>query len=379
MPTPFDPERLRVAIIHEWLVTYAGSEKVTAELLTLFPRAEVFTTVDFLPADQRAFLRGRPVHTSFIQRLPFARRKYRGYLPLMPLAIEQFDLSGFDLVISVAHAVSKGVLTGPDQPHVCICCSPARYAWDLQAQYLRESGLTWGPRMWLARWLLHRFRIWDARSADGVDSFVAITRYIGRRIAKSYRRDATVIHPPVDVERFTPDDRPREDVFLAASRVVPYKRLDLLVAAFALMPQRRLQVIGDGPGLAKLRKIAGANVEILGWQPDAVLRERMRRCRAFLFAAEEDFGIIPVEALACGTPVIAYGRGGATESIVDGVTGTFFAEQTVESVRDAVERFAAAPAPDPAACRRQAEKFSIPRFRAEILEHLRQVFEAYPR
>ncbi len=379
MPTPFDPEHLRVAIIHEWLVTYAGSEKVTAELLALFPRAEVFTTVDFLPADQRAFLRGRPVHTTFIQRLPFAKRKYRGYLPLMPLAIEQFDLSGFDLVLSSSHAVAKGVLTGPDQPHICYCHTPARYAWDLQARYLAEAGLGWGLRGLLARWLLHRFRQWDTRAALGVDHFIANSRYIGRRIAKSYRRESTVIHPPVDVERFTPDDQPREDVFLAASRVVPYKRLDLLVEAFKLMPDRRLQVIGDGPGLAKLHQLAGPNVEILGWQPDAVLRERMRRCRAFLFAAEEDFGIIPVEALACGTPVIAYGRGGSCETLVEGVTGTFFPEQTVASVRDAVERFCAQPAADPAACRHQAEKFSIPRFRTEILAHLRHVWETYPR
>jgi glycosyltransferase involved in cell wall biosynthesis len=354
---------LRVALVHDWLVTRAGAERVLEQMLALFPQAEVFTTLDLLDGAGREFLRGARIHTSFLDRWPdWLRRRHRHLLPLMPLAIEQLDLSGFDLVISSSHAVAKGVVTGPEQLHVCYCHSPIRYAWDLQHEYLRQSGLK-GVKGALARLLLHYIRTWDLRTANGVDAFVANSRFIARRVRKVYRREAAVIHPPVDVNTFAPGAA-REGFYLTASRLVPYKRIPLIVEAFAQMPDRRLVVIGDGPEMPRLRALAARNVEILGFQPDAVLVEYLGRARAFVFAAEEDFGILPVEAQACGTPVIAYGAGGALETVVEGVTGLFFQQQTAPAIIDAVRRFEkAAPSLCETAIRRQAERFSEEAFR----------------
>ena len=195
---------MKVAIVHEWLVNYAGSERVVEQMLTCFPEADLFATIDFIPPGERDFLRGKTPRTTFVQRLPFARKKYQTYLPLMPLAVEQHDLTGYDLVLSSSHAVAKGVLTGPDQLHICYCHSPIRYAWDLQHQYLKESGLNRGLKGRIARWLLHKVRMWDARTGNGVDHFLANSAYIARRVNKVYRREATVIHPPVDVEALPP-------------------------------------------------------------------------------------------------------------------------------------------------------------------------------
>lgn len=362
---------MRVAVVHDWLVTYAGAERVLEQMLECVPGADLFAVVDFLPDEDRTFLKGKSVNTSFVQRLPFARTKYRSYLPLMPLAIEQLDVSGYDLVISSSHAVAKGVLTGPDQLHVCMCYSPIRYAWDLQHQYLKESGIHRGLKSWIARKLLHDLRIWDVRTANGVDHFVAISRFIARRISKTYRRDSVVIYPPVDVEHIEPCDA-KEDFYLTASRLVPYKRVDLIVEAFAAMPDKKLVVIGDGPEMTKIRRLSTPNVEIMGYRETGVLRERMRRAKAFIFAAEEDFGITPLEAQACGTPVIAYGKGGAVETIrcltKDArPTGLLFPEQTAEAVRKAVESFESRQAEiNPAHCRENAERFSTQRFREEF-------------
>jgi glycosyltransferase involved in cell wall biosynthesis len=361
----------RVAIIHEWLETYAGSERVLREILGLFPQADLFAVVDVLTAEDRAKLWGKTARVSFIQRLPFAKKRFRGYLALMPLAIEQFDLSGYELVISSNHAVAKGVLTGPGQIHICYCHTPIRYAWDLQHQYLREAGLTKGIKTIFARALLHYIRLWDTRTASGVDQFVANSSYVARRIRKIYGRDARVIHPPVDVEAFAVHAQ-KDDFYLTASRLVPYKRIDLIVAAFKLLPERRLVVIGDGPELAKIQKLAGHNVTLLGYQNDAVLLDHLQRARAFIFAAEEDFGILPVEAQACGTPVIAYGYGGARDSIIGtdmagstARTGLFFYEQSAAAIGAAVNEFEMM-AISPAACRAQSEKFSTTRFRSRF-------------
>lgn len=361
---------MKVAIVHDWLVTYAGAERVLEQLLVLYPEADLYSLLDFVPPGERAFLGGRGVRTSFIQRLPWARQKYRNYLPLMPFAIEQFDLSAYDLVISSSHAVAKGVLTGPNQLHICLCYSPIRYAWDLQHQYLREEGLTRGLRSTVARYVLHRIRSWDLRTANGVDSFIAISRFIARRIWKTYRRESVVIYPPVDVETFSPGGA-RGDYYVTASRMVPYKRMDLIVEAFSSMPDRQLIVIGDGPDARKIRRKAGPNVQLLGHQPLPILLEHLRRARAFVFAAEEDFGIAPVEAQACGTPVIAYGKGGALETIRGPTeaqpTGVFFEEQTVPALTAAVERFERERALiDPAACRENALRFGPERFRFEF-------------
>jgi glycosyltransferase involved in cell wall biosynthesis len=365
---------MKVAVVHDWLATYAGAERVLEQILMLYPEADLYSLIDFIPPSERAFLKGRPVRTSFVQRLPWARRKYRNYLALMPLAVEQFDLSTYDLVISSSYAVSKGVLTSPHQLHICFCHSPARYAWDLQHQYLREAQLTSGLGSWVARYMLHRFRIWDVRTANGVDDFIANSHFIAARIWKVYRRESTVIYPPVDVHAFTPGGS-RQDFYLTASRMVPYKRMDLIVEAFATMPHRRLVVVGDGPEAARIRSRGASNIEFLGQQPIDVLRDRLRCAKAFIFAAEEDFGIAPVEAQACGTPVLAYGKGGALETIRgledDAPTGILFPEQTVASLVNAVECFELEGGRiDPAACRRNAERFNPERFRKELADYI---------
>jgi glycosyltransferase involved in cell wall biosynthesis len=368
---------MRVAIIHEWLDTYAGSERVFEQLIALFPQADLFALVDFVPPDARGFLGGRKVTTSFIQRLPLARRRYRNYLGLMPIAVEQFPMAGYDLVISSSHAVAKGVITGPNQVHVSYVHSPMRYAWDLQAQYLENSRSGRGLAGLYARWLLHRLRMWDLRTANNVDVFVANSRYIALRIRKVYRREAIVVHPPVDTERFTPGDGLRQS-YLAVGRFVPYKRVDLIVAAFRQMPDLRLTVVGDGAERERiLRLAAGApNVTLLPPQPHDELVRLLRGARAFVFAAEEDFGIGLVEAQACGTPVIAFGRGGVRD-IIDSrrgaaPTGLLFEEQTVPSIIAAVRQFELTGATmTPALCRANALRFSTARFHT----HMRAVVD----
>jgi glycosyltransferase involved in cell wall biosynthesis len=315
--------------------------------------------------------------------MPFARTKYRAYLPLMPLAIEQLNLSAYDLVISSSHAVAKGVLTGPDQEHICYCHSPMRYAWDLQHQYLQQTRLTRGLKAAMARLMLHYMRLWDVRTANGVDRFIANSNYIAGRIRKIYRREAMVVHPPVDIEAFSLCTQ-KEDFYVTASRMVPYKRVDLIIESFSAMAQHRLIVIGDGPEMNRLRKLAGDNVTLLGFQDNATLRDYLQRARAFIFAAEEDFGILMVEAQACGTPVIAYGKGGALDSVIglddaegNTPTGVFFYAQTADAITAAVAQFEASTI-DPRACRTWSENFSVAAFQKSWLEIIpeREVYAA---
>jgi glycosyltransferase involved in cell wall biosynthesis len=368
---------MKVAFVHEWLISYAGSERVLEQMLAVFPEADVFALVSD-PKHAPKSVADRAVRTSFIQKLPFSKSRHRLYLPLMPLAVEQFDLTGYEIVISSSHAVAKGVLTGPDQLHVCMCYSPMRYAWDLQHQYLAESGLHRGVRGLFARAILHYLRMWDARTAAGVDRFIAISHFIAARIRKCYHRDSVVIYPPVDTDAFTVREQ-KEDFYFTASRFVPYKRIDMIVRAFARMPKRRLIVIGDGPDQAKIEQAAAGatNVTFLGYQPQPVLCDHLQRARAFVFAAEEDFGIAPVEAQACGTPVIAYRKGGSLETVQEGRTGSFFRDQTEESLIAAVDAFEQGPAFSAAACRAHAESFSIARFRIEFRRLVEQEWSSF--
>lgn len=283
-------DNLKIAVVHDWLVTYAGAERLLEQVLELFPSADLFSLVDFLPAEKRFFIKNKNVKTSFLQHLPFARTKYRSYLPLMPCAVEGLDIRGYDLVISVSHAVAKGVKTRPGQKHICLCCSPIRYAWDLREQYLKESGLDKGLKGWLANLMLDRVKAWDLKTVPRVTDFVAISEYIGKRIKNNYGRDCAVIYPPVYVDKFKLEEK-KEDFYLTASRMVPYKRIPLIVEAFSAMPGRRLVVIGDGPEFEKARAKAGPNVELLGYQDNEILKSYLQRARAFIFAAEEDFGI----------------------------------------------------------------------------------------
>lgn len=335
---------MKIAIICDWLVTIGGAEKFLGHLLHCYPEADLFAVVDFIEADKRNFLLNKTIKTTFIQKLPFASKHYRNYLPLMPLAIEQLDLSSYELIISSSHAVAKGVITGPDQIHISYVHSPMRYAWDLQHQYLRETGLDKKAHGYLARFFLHKLRLWDLRSANGVDHFIANSHFIARRIEKTYRREAKVIYPPIEISMFTPEKH-KEDFYLAASRLVPYKKIDAIVESFILMPDKKLIVVGDGPDYAKIRDKAPPNVEMLGYQSNGLLVSLMQRAKALIFAAEEDFGLIPVEAQACGTPVIAFGKGGVLETVrglkQENPTGLFFTEQTPESIAEAVQIFEA--------------------------------------
>lgn len=367
-------QELNVGIVADWFITYAGSEKVVAEFLDVFPEAELYSVVDFLSSENKSHFKNKNITTTFIQNFPFARKKYQSYLPFMPLAIEQLDVSKHDVILSSSHAVAKGVLTGPDQLHISYIHSPIRYAWDLQHQYLRESNLHKGFKGLLAKWILHNIRIWDCRTSNGVDHFIANSKFIARRIKKVYGRNADVIYPPVDVERFTLNEN-KEQYYFTASRLVPYKRIDLIVEAFSHMKDNKLVVIGDGPEMNKIKAKATSNIEILGYQSNSVMVDYMRNARAFVFAAEEDFGITPVEAQSCGTPVIAYGKGGALETIrpigVEKATGVFFYNQDVKSIIDSVNFFEQhSDEIILSDCRLNALKFSEQRFKEEIKEYV---------
>ena len=368
----------RIAIVHDWLQVFAGSESVLEQLLLCFPDADIFAVVDFMKPEDRGFLGGRPVHTTFIQRLPAARHMFRNYLGLMPIAIEQLNLAGYDVIISSSHAVAKGVLTGPDQIHISYVHSPMRYIWDLQHEYLNRPGFSSGLKGIYTRWLFGRLRQWDASSAQHVDHFIANSGYIARRIRKAYAREATVVHPPVDVEGFSIGPR-KENFFLLAGRFVPYKRADLIVESFRHQPGRQLVVVGDGPEAARVHAAAGkaTNIIFRGVVSKADLVDLMQRARAVIVAAEEDFGITMVEAQACGTPVIAFGRGGVTDiiSVAGGCpTGVLFDRQNVNSVIDALERFdMMRDQITSEACRANALRFSRSRFRAEIRRFVEEV------
>lgn len=377
---------MKVAIVHDWLVNYGGSERVLEQILLCFPDADLYGVIDFVPQDARDFLQGKTVKTSFIQHLPGAAKHYRKYLPLMPLAIEQLDVSAYDLVISSSHAVAKGILVSPNQVHLCMCYTPIRYAWDLQHQYLQESGLGNSVKAWTARWLLHKIRMWDVRTSNGVDHFIAISHYISRRIAKTYRRETEVIYPPVDTNYFVPlaELCTKEDFYLTASRMVPYKKLVLIIEAFRRMPDKQLIVIGDGPDMAKCQAAAGPNVRILGRRSAASLKLHLQLAKAFVFAAEEDFGITPIEAQACGTPVIAYRKGGAVETLrglsSDAPTGVFFEEQTEEAIIQAVHEFEThGDKISVQACRKNALRFTAERFRQEFMTCVQKHVEAFER
>ena len=355
----------KIAIVHEWFTNHAGSEKVVEQILRLYPDADLYSLVDFLPPAQRDFIAHKPVTTSFIQSLPFAQKHFRNYLPLMPLAIEQFDLSSYDLIISSHHAVAKGILTRPDQLHISYVHTPLRYGWELQHQYLRQANLTQGPKSWLTRAILHYMRLWDVASAHRVDKYIANSRYVARRIEKTYRRSASVIYPPVSVHRFDAH-LPREDFYLTVSRFVPYKRVDLTVQAFIQLGLP-LVVIGDGKEAKALRQTVAAssqnNIQFLGKQPDQVVEDYMQRCRGFIFPPEEDFGITPVEAQAAGAPVIAYAKGGQAETVIHEQTGYLFPYQTVESLVQSVKRLEASVGQfEAGALRQNAERFSSTQF-----------------
>ena len=368
---------MKKALIHDWFSTYAGAEKCVESFTNIWNDFEIYGLIDFLSGtDRDKIVKGKHAHTSFIQKLPFAKDKYRNYLPLFPLAIEQFDLSGYDVVLSSSHAVAKGVLTHSNQLHIAYVHTPIRYAWNLYHQYLRESGLDRGLKGILAKYFLHKIRLWDASTANRVDHYVANSRYIAHRIKKTYGKPSDVIYPPVDVDKFTLREA-KEEFYLTASRMVPYKKIDLIVEAFS-QTDKKLLVIGDGPDMAKIKSKAGKNVELLGFADDETMADLMGRAKAFVFAAEEDFGITPVEAQACGTPVICFGRGGARETVRDGESGLYFMEQNAKELLAAVAKFEQNYDKfEPAKIRENSLKFSRARFEAEIKSYVEKKYEEF--
>jgi len=359
---------LKVALVHEWFVDYSGSEKVLEQILNVFPQADLFGQVDFLPENLRFYTQNKSITTSFVQKLPFAKKKYRNYLPLMPLAVEQFNVSQYDIVISNSHAVSKGVISNNNQLHFCYCHSPIRYAWDLYHEYLKNSNLDRGLKGLIAKMILHYLRQWDLSTINRIDFFIANSEYIKKRIKKIYKREAKVIYPPVDTHKFQLMTQ-KEDYYLTASRLVPYKRIDFIVEAFNQMPDKRLVVIGDGPEFQKIKLKAGNNIDLLGFQSFEILHKYMQKAKAFIFAADEDFGIIPVEAQACGTPVIALRRGGVIETVREHETGLFFEGLEIEQLIEKVQLHHKMKKDfDPYKIRQHSLRFSKDRFVKEFQE-----------
>jgi len=360
---------MRVAIVHDWLYVIGGAERVLKELLRCYPGADVFTLFDVLSDEERAFIGFEKSRTSFLQRIPRIGKIHRALLPLMPLAIEQLDLSGYDLVISSSCAVAKGVITGPDQMHIAYVHSPMRYAWDLQHQYLSENRGPFGLKAALARILLHRIRTWDTVSGLRANVIVANSAYVARRIKKAFGREANVIHPPADAMPHAASE-PRASHFLVAGRLVSYKNTRAVIEAFKLMPEQKLIVAGTGPEAASLRAAAGPNVTFAGYVSDAEMRRLMAASRALIFAGEEDFGIVPVEAQAEGTPVLALGRGGARETVIadgPGQTGMFFEKPDADNIAACVNAFLAKEAVfSKAACQAHARTFSAERFQRQF-------------
>lgn len=373
-----------VGYVHEWLTEWGGSEEVVRQMIAAVPGHTLFAIIDFLSDVDRAKLGAIQIQTTFLQRAPLARTRFWNYLPLMPLAVETHDLRDADVIVSSSHAFAKGVLTTAEQLHLCYAHSPMRYAWDLHHEYLADYGLQRGLKGMLARYMFHRLRQWDRQTANNVDLFLANSHHVRRRIWRTYRRPAQVLYPPVATDSFTLQDR-KEDYYVTVSRLVSYKRVDLMLEAFRSMPDRKLVVIGEGPEAARLRASCPANVSLMGWQADDVVRQHLQAAKAFIFAAREDFGISPVEAQACGTPVIAYGVGGAAETVRDlrkaqQPTGLLFDEQTPESLASAVRAFEARGAMiDPHECRAWSENFSRERFRVEFQRYLAQAVDAWRR
>lgn len=335
---------LKYALVHEWLTPKAtgGSELVVQEILQHVD-ADVYALIDFESVNPQSYLYQRKIGTTFLQKFPFARNGVQKYLPLLPLAIEQLDLRNYDVILSSSHAVAKGVLTAPHQVHICYCHAPMRYAWDMTFDYLQNSRAGHGIPGIFTRYLLHRLRQWDVNSANRVDYFIANSKHTARRIWRIYRRPAEVIYPPVDVDRF-PFETQKQEFYLTVSRLVSYKKISLIVHAFNRLGLP-LVVIGTGSELKHIQKIAKPNIQVLGWQPNHVVEDYMKQAKAFIYAAYEDFGIAPVEAQACGTPVIAYGAGGTSETVKDlrqhrtQGTGILFSEQTEPAIVNAVEMF----------------------------------------
>ena len=356
---------MKKALIHDWYYVNGGAEKVVHSINNIWNDFSHYALIDFLNKDDRKFiLNGSKVKTSFIQKLPTAKNDHRKFLQLFPYAIERFNLNDFDLIISSSSSIAKGVIVNKNQLHICYCHSPMRYAWDLYHQYLDDLNLNSGLKANYVKWVLNKLRKWDLASNRNVDYFVANSNFIAERIKRLYNRDSVVIYPPVDIDRFQLKIN-KEDYYLAASRLVPYKKISLIVEAFNNMPQKELVVVGDGPEMNRIKKLAKNNIKILGELSFEELKKHMQNAKALVYAAEEDFGIIPVEAQACGTPVIAYGKGGCVETVLENITGIFFSNQSTNDIIQCVNKFEKLSF-NSEEIRINAERFSKERFEYEF-------------
>ncbi len=353
---------MKIAIVHDWLVTNAGAEKVLKSIVELYPEADVFSLVDFLnDKERKEVINGKFVRTSFIQNLPFSKKYFRNYLPLFPKAIESLDLSVYDLIISSSWAVAKGIKKSKNQIHICYCHTPIRYAWDLYDEYTKNLK---GLKKYIVQKTLAYIRKWDLKTLHRVDYFIANSQFVQERIKKNYNKDAVVIYPPVDTASFSFDEQ-KEEYYLCASRLVPYKKTKLIVEAFNNMPTKKLIVIGAGEEYEYIKKIAKSNIKVLGYQNNDSLIKYMQKAKAFVYAAVEDFGIVPIEAMSCGTPVIALDDGGTAETVIGGINGIHFQNQTKEDICDAVQRFETMNF-DSQKISQSTKKFSTERFKKEF-------------
>ncbi|UZO81880.1 glycosyltransferase [Aquimarina sp. ERC-38] len=367
---------MKKALVHDWYYVNGGAEKVIHSINNIWSDLDQFALIDFLSEkDRKYILNNKKVSTSFIQNLPTARKNHRKFLQLFPYAVEQLDLRPYELIISSSASIAKGILTNQNQLHICYCHSPMRYAWDFYHEYLEEANLTTGIKGMYAKYVLNKIRIWDVINSNRVDHFIANSKYIAGRIKKVYNREATVIYPPVDVKEFEFSDQ-KQEYYFTASRMVSYKRIDLIVKSFSKLKTKKLIVAGDGPDFEKIRKIAGDNIEFVGFTSLKKLKNYLKYAKAFIFAAEEDFGIIPVEAQACGTPVIGYGKGGLKETVIEKVTGIFFNDQSVDSLINAVEEFEKLSF-DYATIRKHSLKFSKERFEKEIKQFVEDKYQKF--
>ncbi|MBD0779696.1 glycosyltransferase [Maribacter sp. ANRC-HE7] len=376
---------MKKALIHDWYTVYGGAERCVESFTNIWDDFDHFSLIDNLSQKHRdVILKGKHTKNSFVQKLPFGKTKYRSYLPLFPLAIEELDLTDYELVISSSSSVAKGVLTRPDQLHISYVYSPVRYAWDLYSQYIKEAKLDRGIKGFFARYFLFKLRLWDYSTANRPDYYIAISKYVAKRIKKIYNKESIVIYPPVDTASFTLTTS-TSDYYITCSRMVPYKKIDLIVEAFS-KTNKKLIVIGDGPDYKKIKKLAGPSVDLKGYIEKEEMQKLIKHARAFIFAAEEDFGIAPIEAQACGVPVIAYGKGGALETI-QGVfpgediistisTGIFFDNQNVNSLIEALEYFEKNESLfKKEIIRLNAERFSINRFEKEFKDTVENVYK----
>ena len=369
---------MKVAIVHDWFVVKGGAEKVVKQMLECYPNAEVFSLFDFLsPEDRNEIMKDKQVNVSFMQKLPFAKKNYRYFFPIFSRAIESISLKGFDLIISSSHAVAKGILTEPNQIHICYCHTPVRYAWDMKEDYMKM--VPPGVRN-IVSWRLNKLQKWDKENSNNVTKYIANSNNISIRIKNNYNRNSIVVYPPVDTDYFKPKNKndQKESPFLIVSRLVPYKKIDLIIRVFNKFPHLKLNIIGDGPEFFELKHLAKSNIKLLGYQSDTSVRTYYQNARAVLLAAIEDFGITSAEAQACGTPVIALKKGGYTETVLEDKTGVFFNEQNEVELEKSLHHFIAIESTfNKAEIRTHAEKFKIDRFKNEFSSIVNDTIEKY--